>query len=112
MVSLIPNPYVALIGCGIIGFGVGIFWPGTLSVASKAIPTGGAGMFAILALFGDLGCSVGPQLAAVVSEAFDNNLKIGMLACTLFPLVILISTLVYVKFSIRKNKSCKQTENL
>ena len=112
MVSLIPNPYVALIGCGIIGFGVGIFWPGTLSVASKAIPTGGAGMFAILALFGDFGCSVGPQLAAVVSEAFDNNLKIGMLACTLFPLVILISTLVYVKFSIRKNKSCKQTENL
>ena len=112
MVSLIPDPYVALIGCGVIGFGVGIFWPGTLSVASKTIPTGGAGMFAILALFGDLGCSVGPQLAAVVSEAFDNNLKIGLLSCTLFPLLILISSLIFIKLTGKIKSDVEETEEL
>ncbi len=92
MVSLIPNPYVSLIGCGVIGFGVGIFWPGVLSVSSKKLPAGGAAMFGILALGGDCGCSLGPQIAAWVSELSPFGLRGGLFACLIFPIVILVSS--------------------
>lgn len=97
MSSLIPNPYIALIGCGIVGVGVGLYWPGVLSVSSNAIPAGGASMFALLALFGDLGCSVGPQLTAVVSEIFGGRLKAGLFASIIFPIVIGVSMFLYIK---------------
>lgn len=97
MVSLIPNPYVALIGCGVIGVGVGLFWPGVLSVSSKNIPTGGTAMFAILAVCGDIGCSSGPQLAAVVSEIEGAGLSMGLLSCMVFPLIIAISMVFFLK---------------
>ncbi|MBQ9692579.1 MAG: MFS transporter, partial [Clostridia bacterium] len=97
MVSLIPNPYSALIGCGVIGIGVGLFWPGVLSIASKAIPAGGTAMFAILAVCGDIGCSVGPQVAAVVSEINGAGLSMGLLACVVFPLTIAVSMLINIK---------------
>ena len=94
---LVPIPYVALIGCGIVGVGVALYWPGVLSVSAKALPAGGASMFAILALFGDLGCSVGPQLTAVVSQAIGNDLKYGLLASLIFPIVIGVSITFYIK---------------
>ena len=97
MVSLIPNPYVALIGCGVIGLGVALFWPGVLSVAAKALPAGGTAMFAILAVCGDIGCSSGPQLAATVSDALDGKLNIGLLTCIIFPIIIVISMFFYIK---------------
>ena len=97
MVSLIPNPYVALIGCGVIGVGVGLFWPGILSVSAKAIPTGGTAMFAILAVCGDIGCSIGPQVAAIVSEIGGAGLSMGLLVCIMFPLIIAVSMSLYLK---------------
>ena len=97
VVSLVPNPYVSLLGCGIIGFGVGIFWPGVLSVSSRRIPAGGTAMFGILALSGDLGCSTGPQLAAAVSELAGGSLNIGLLACIIFPIIIVVSCLFLIK---------------
>lgn len=99
---LVPVPYIALIGCGIVGIGVSLYWPGVLSISSKAIPAGGASMFAILALFGDLGCSVGPQLSAFVSELCGGRLKIGLLSALIFPAVIGISLAFYL---IGKKKS-------
>lgn len=96
MVALVPNPYIALVGCGIVGIGVALYWPGTLSIASKAIPMGGASMFAILALFGDVGCSVGPQLTAFVSEIFGNNMKIGFIFALIFPIIIALSCIFYM----------------
>jgi MFS family permease len=94
---LVPIPYVALIGCGIVGIGVALYWPGVLSVSAKALPAGGASMFAILALFGDLGCSVGPQLTAIVSQTIGNDLKYGLLASLIFPIVIGVSITIYIK---------------
>ena len=105
IVSLVPNPYLSLLGCGIIGFGVGIFWPGVLSVSSRRIPAGGTAMFGILALSGDLGCSSGPQLAAVVSELAGGSLNIGLLSCIIFPIVIVIACLFLIKSD--KNESTK-----
>lgn len=67
-----PIPTLSLAGCGISGFGVSLLWPGTLSLTSERIPGGGTSLFALLALFGDLGCSVGPWLTGVVSEVLTG----------------------------------------
>ena len=90
LISLVPNPVINLIGCAICGFSIAIMWPGTLSIAAKALPRGGTAMFAILALAGDLGCSGGPTLVGMVSGAFGDNLKIGILTACIFPIAILL----------------------
>lgn len=89
-ISLIPSPIISLIGCGICGLSVGIMWPGTFSKAAAVIPKGGTAMFAILALGGDVGCSGGPTLVGMVSSALQDNLKMGILAGIIFPLLLLV----------------------
>jgi fucose permease len=88
--SLSPAPLLSLIGCALCGFSVGIMWPGTFSRAAASLRTGGTAMFALLALAGDLGCSSGPTLVGFVSDAASGNLKTGILAATLFPLIMIL----------------------
>ena len=90
LITLVPNPVVNLIGCAICGFSIAIMWPGTLSIAAKALPLGGTAMYAILALAGDIGCSGGPTLVGFVSGAFGDHLKGGIIAACIFPLLILL----------------------
>ena len=85
-----PLPALSLLGCALCGLSVGILWPGTFSIASASIKNGGTAMFALMALAGDLGCSGGPTLVGVVSGRFGDNLKIGVLAALVFPLVLLL----------------------
>lgn len=96
MISLSPSPIWGLIGCALSGLSVGIMWPGTFSISSAYIKGGGTAMFALLALAGDLGCSVGPSFVGFVSESLNNDLKIGILAATIFP-VILIGGLLFCR---------------
>ena len=88
-ISLIPNAAVGLAGCAVCGFSVGILWPGTFSKASAAVKGGGTAMFALLALAGDLGCSGGPTLAGAVSSQCGDNLRMGILAAAVFPVMLL-----------------------
>jgi len=90
-------PILGLIGCAACGFSVGIMWPGSISISSKILPTGGTAMFALLALAGDLGGAVGPAIIGTVSQAAGNNLQAGVLAGIGFPVVLVISV-----FCIRK----------
>ncbi len=90
VIGLAPVPALGLIGCGICGFSVGIFWPGTLSLTSAALPRGGTALFCLLALAGDLGCSAGPTLAGMVSSAFGDNIRMGILAAVLFPALLML----------------------
>ena len=46
-------------------------------------------MFALLALGGDVGCTGGPTLVGMVSGAAGDNLKTGVLAGVIFPLILL-----------------------
>ncbi len=100
-----PVPILSLVGCGLTGLGVSLMWPGTLSLASERIPGGGTKLFALLALFGDLGCSVGPWITGVVSDAIGRSpvfdelshslnmsteqlaLKAGLLLISVFPVI-------------------------
>ncbi len=86
-ISLSPYPVIGLIGCALCGLAVGIMWPGTLSIASSNMK-GGSAMFALLALGGDLGCSLGPTYTGLISSAFGDNLQVGVLAAIVFPLVL------------------------
>ena len=93
-ISLIPNAAVGLAGCAVCGFSVGILWPGTFSKASAAVKGGGTAMFALLALAGDLGCSGGPTLAGAVSGQCGDNLRMGILAAAVFPVLLLAGMLL------------------
>lgn len=95
-----PVPVLSLAGCALCGLSVGIMWPGTFSRASKALPAGGTALFALLALGGDIGCSGGPSLVGMVSGMCKGNLKIGILAALIFPVLLLTGA----KFETKKDK--------
>jgi len=96
------NPILSLVGCATCGFGCGVLWPATYSLASKRIPNGGVLMFGILALLGDGGCLVGPAIAGSVSSAFENDIRYGFAVTLIFPLLMAISSLILI---IRRKKS-------
>ena len=93
-ISIFPVPQLSLIACAVCGLSVGIMWPGTFSKASAALPKGGTAMFALLALGGDIGCSGGPTLVGMVSGAFGDNLKKGVFAGIIFPVLLLIGIIL------------------
>ena len=103
LAALAADPILALAGCGLCGFSVGIFWPGTFSVAAWNLPAGGTALYALMALAGDLGCSGGPTLVGFAAEAFGGRLNAGLLTALVFPVVIL--------FGIPALKDGKQTGN-
>lgn len=108
--ALSPNPFLALMGCAVCGFSVSLMWPGSLSMTAARYSLGGTALFAILAVMGDLGCSVGPWMAGVVSDAAQGvpalaqyaqqagltleqlGLKSGLLLGVIFPVVLLLGT--------------------
>ena len=92
--SLSDSPAIGLAGCIVCGFSVGIMWPGTISICSERIPAGGTAMFALLAMAGDLGGSLGPGLVGSAAQSANDNLQRGMLVGCVFPLILIISLIV------------------
>ncbi|MDR0731712.1 MAG: MFS transporter [Treponema sp.] len=112
-ITLVPHPLIQLIACGMAGFSVSIMWPATFSLSSARFPLGGAALFAVLALMGDLGCSLGPWITGLVTDLADSGgvfgtlrdllgrgsspLQTGILVCIIFPLVFVITVAVFMK---------------
>ena len=93
--ALSSSPILSLIGCGLCGFSVGIFWPGTFSLSAVTLRGGGTAMFALLALAGDLGCMGGPAVVGLCTEALaGGSLKGGMLFGLIFPAGLLTGLLI------------------
>lgn len=90
LTMLVNVPVLGLVGCAVCGFSVGIFWPGTFSIAAVRLPAGGTAMYALMALAGDIGCSSGPTVVGMVADSAGNNLKLGLGVAMLFPIVILV----------------------
>ena len=107
MASFSVNPLIGLIGCIICGFSVGIMWPGTISISSKKFPTGGTAMFALLAMAGDLGGSIGPAIVGRVTQFAGDDIRIGMRFGLVFPVVLIIMLILMSRFS---SKSKSDTE--
>ncbi len=94
LASLSKLPFLGLSGCALCGLAVGIMWPGTISISSKRMPTGGTAMFAFLALAGDLGAMTSPAMVGSISEAAGGNLKSGLLVAALFPAILVIGLII------------------
>ena len=97
LASLFSNPVIGLAGCILCGFSVGIMWPGTLSISSKKFPSGGTAMFALLAMAGDMGGSVGPVIVGRVTQLAGDNIRTGMTVGLIFPVVLVAGLLIFDK---------------
>lgn len=106
LIVLSPWPFVSLLGFCLSGWFVGPMWPGILSLASTHYPVGGTSMFALLALCGDMGCSLAPTMVGAVSDRLQVGLPLadalrgGFGVCALFPVMLVIGLLLLRK---RKN---------
>ena len=99
IVAFSPFAPLSLFGCALCGLSVGILWPGALSLAAKGCPNGGTAMFALLAFSGDIGCSIGPAVVGVVSDAAGGQLKTGLLSVIFFPVLVILGVLYYRKIT-------------
>lgn len=108
LVTTLPsNPFVSLIGCAMCGFFVAISWPGMLSLAASHYKAGGTAMFGILALSGDIGCFLGPEVVALCSKLdfLNSPIKSGILCSAIFPVIMLVSIIILNKKIGRCKKS-------
>ncbi len=104
---LSPSPVFSLASIALIGFAVGIMWPGTFSLSQKHLSRGGTAMFALLALFGDMGCSTGPTVAGFVASSAGEDLKKGVTASLVFPSLMAILILIILSAE-KKSKETSQ----
>ncbi len=103
-ITLVPVPIVNLLCCGLVGFSVGIFWPGTFSLGAANLPKGGTRMFALYALAGDIGCMSGPTVAGRIAALAGENLKTGILGAFGFPILMGICLVFLYLIPRRKQK--------
>ena len=131
----VPVPMIALLGCGLSENGPGALNDTTLCtdwihgkdrLRISIIPeSGGASMFALLAVGGDVGCSLGPWIAGIVSDVVERSgaaglftyitqnaeeagLRSGILTAAVFPLLMLTGMLLltgWVKTDGNKEKA-------
>lgn len=95
LAALSPIPALGLVGCALAGFAVGIFWPCALCLGAVSIRGGGVTLFAMMALFGDMGCTSGPTLVGMISDAFGGKLNVGILFSLIFPLLLIVGVLLF-----------------
>ena len=100
--SLSSIPLVSFVGCMISGLAVGIMWPGSISLTSARIPGGGTALFALLALAGDMGGTLGPSLVGLCTKSSENDIQSGILAASVFPVILVVSLLC-----IRGKRNCQ-----
>ena len=113
LAALVKDSPLALIGCALCGFSVGIMWPGTFSMASEDMPGGGITMFSLLALGGDIGCLVAPTMAGIIAQALGGDLAFSFFLASVFPIVGSINSvyLIILKRIKRKTHTLKGHSN-
>lgn len=104
-----PSPILSLVALSLSGFFVGLTWPGTYSLSGEVFPLGGTTMFSILALGGDIGCTLGPTVVGFVADG-AGGLKAGFSVATIFPLVMLVG--ITVTLITLKKRNSKTAETL
>lgn len=92
--SLARMPMIALAGCMVSGLAVGIMWPGSISLTSARIPEGGTALFALLALAGDVGGTLGPSFVGLATGSDGDDIQSGLLAASVFPVLLVVSLLL------------------
>lgn len=105
-VSVSGNQYIALIFCALTGICISVMWPGTFSLAARKFPDGGNSMFGILALLGDLGCTLGPWFISFSAiNICGGNLKSGIGFGALFPIIMIIALAFLASSKLKSEKA-------
>lgn len=104
LASLSPSPYLSLAGIAMGGLFVGIMWPGVYALAGREYKTGGTKMFGMLALAGDVGCTLGPTLQGFVS----SDIKTGLLVSTVYPVLLFVG-IIALTLMLKKTKTEQKT---
>lgn len=112
--SFFKSPVISLAGCALCGLGVSILWPGLLSLSASEFKEGGSAVFSLLALAGDIGCSVGPYITGIVSDAVCSSqnavgtaaklsmtidefgMKSGIASGIVFPIFMFVGTVILI----------------
>ena len=102
--ALSPIPQLALAGCMLSGLAVGIMWPGTISLSVGHVPNGGTTLFALLALAGDVGGTLGPLFVGMFTRSEANGMSSGILSASFFPLLLIVC-LVILLFGVNKQRT-------
>lgn len=111
--SISSNAAVSLIACALCGAAIALLWPGTMSLTSARFPMGGAAMFALMALAGDGGASLGPASAGLMAEAATggslsgladmlppdggSGLRVGLLLSAIVPLAFAVTMYFFAR---------------
>ncbi len=96
LASFSPIGSIAIAAAVLAGLTGSCLWPSTLAVAADKFPAGGATMFAVLGMLGNLGGMMMPWLVGFV--ATQSNLRWGLATATLCPLGM-IGALLWMKRS-------------
>ena len=99
IVATTHNPVIGLLACALCGLGVGLLWPGTLSLSVEAFPKAGTWMFAIMAAAGNIGSSTGPSIFGVIADY--GGLRMGFMLTAAIPLGSVLLLLIYHKLKAR-----------
>lgn len=112
------NSIVSLMACALCGAMIALLWPGTMSLTAARFPAGGAAMFAVLALAGDAGASLGPAAAGSFAEASTgilspiaqalpddggSGLRTALLLCALIPFIFTFTVWKFERMKTVKN---------
>lgn len=73
IVAFSGNSVLTIIACALCGFSVSVMWPGVFSLATERFPESGTSLFSVLAMFGDLGCAMGPWILGIVADVTEKN---------------------------------------
>ena len=91
------NPVTALLACALAGLGVGLLWPGSISLAVGAFPLAGTWMFAIIAAAGNIGSAAGPQTFGLLADALD--LRTAFMITAILPFLCAIFIHIFIRAS-------------
>lgn len=118
--SLSFHAVPAFIACVLTGLFTSMLWPGTLILMEENIPNAGVTAFALMAAGGDFGAAFAPQLLGVITDAVSAStladrfglapeqfgMKVGMLVCTIFPILGIITVILAISYFKKRNFSC------
>ena len=100
--SITSVAFLSLVLLALCGLFIGFAWPTIYAYAGEVFTAGGTVMFSMLALGGDLGCTLGPTVVGMVSEFL--GIKIGILTSIIFALTTLVVSVILLK--LKNKKSC------
>ena len=122
IVGLTDNVFIAFLACILTGVFTAMLWPGMLIAMEENIEGAGVVAFALMAVGGDLGASVAPQMMGVVIDTVAASpmasalsqstgltvdqigMKVGMLTSAIFPILGIVLLIISMRYFKKKKE--------